>query len=97
MAHFFGAVQGKSGTESTRTSTAKLGQDVYVQGWEVGVKARAFVDTAGNDSIVIMVDGGGNGAHSYTRIATVTAVDGEIILDYSGNEGWSNRILFSNH
>jgi hypothetical protein len=67
MAHFYGRLHGSRG-ETTRCGTVASGISVSVNGWNLGIDVRMFVDEDGEDCAIVDLTGGSNSS------ATVKAI-----------------------
>lgn len=59
MSRFYGNMKGARG-ETTRCGTACSGIRAHVRGWDLGVRARAFVGPDGQDMVEVYLTGGSN-------------------------------------
>lgn len=59
MAHFIGGVCGNRG-EATRLGTANSGIHCYANGWNIGIKASVYVNSNGEDEVIVTITSGSN-------------------------------------
>ena len=80
MAHFRGTVTGGR-SEGSRCGHKTTGLTTTCNGWQSGVKVRAWCDeTVGRDIFLVYASGGSGYSNSENKlIATVECKDGEII------------------
>ncbi len=67
MAHFRGTVQGMKG-EASRLGSVKSGLTTICQGWNLGIKVYAEVDSAGHDQFTVYKTSGSNHSEPDTKI-----------------------------
>lgn len=60
MARFYAEIQGNKGLAS-RMGSKSSGMSASVNGWDVGVDVRAYVDGHDQDIVVVTPNGGSNG------------------------------------
>ena len=75
MAHFRATVQGNR-SEASRLGTAKSGLRVTANGWDVGIKVYASVDSSGADILQVVATGGSNGGRSEVELVRIVDCPG---------------------
>lgn len=68
MARFFAEVKGNARTTASRTGTKSSGISASVNGWDIGVDVRLFVNEDGDDEVVVYLTKGSNGGVSDVEI-----------------------------
>jgi hypothetical protein len=74
MAHFIGGACGNRG-EATRLGTSGSGMHCYADGWDIGCKVDAYVNSDGKDEICVTLTGGSNHKFINKSIGVFTRKD----------------------
>lgn len=76
MSHFYGDITGSRGTTTTKGSTAKLGIDSHIRGWNVGVQVRGHHnEETGKDEFYVYGTYGSRNSQG-ELIATIKETEG---------------------
>ena len=68
MAHFYGSINGRGGSQTTRTGTKGTGLIAHIRGWDIGARVElSHVD--GRDVVRVYRTSGSNGGGSDQLIA----------------------------
>ena len=77
MAQYRGTIQGNRG-ETSRLGTKSSGLVSFINGWNAGIKVRAFYDKETNEAcFIVWSTGGSNPMQSNKLLGVLTPISGE--------------------